>query len=760
MAIVNLAGAIAPRAIDTNGDSEPGALFYVYEAGTTTEVTTYSDLGATSPNAHPVVADAAGSFEGIYVEQQALKVDLQTAAGASLPGYPIDNIFLETADNNTITVSGTGIETTINTALVSAAATGGKVEVTADSTFSAQIVGRDGARLCIPKGIALTLDTDIGSNAAIKATDVPDFQICGGGKLVIGGNTTGYAVETEGQTKCPIDGLEITGHKFGVRIEANATSGIGDVLIRDLWVHDNYVHPTDPATLSGAGHALSISCRPSQGYDLTERVTLLNVRLAGVAAGATDGSNQYTKDLISIQGAKQVWVDGFHSKNSGEVGASFTFGCQNVTIGNALIETADGHGIIFSGAHYRLDISSVSGTFQVGETVTGGTTGATGVIEYLFADHMWVMSPSTSPNIDKIADGETITGGTSSATATVDTAWVAKNCACLPSVTTIGNGIDVAGSTDYAGVTAQHVVGAMLGGRHFGNKPWGMNSNASDFMTLENYAPIDATQTSRLQVAGSSRYLGEGIGAARKLDLEDGNGVGDSNKGWAMNADRQMVGVHSEDVALILNRTGASGTEDGDIIEMRTNGTITGTFGNDGIYLPGADATTPFGHSTLPAASGTNRKINFSTGSRGGKWALVRSDGTRHRDIFSGLPSRNTDWTRSAIEAESGSTLIKGAGAYTTDGAKDHPALSLWDGSAFKHIPLEPPAGTATISSGSTVAVTFGTEMSDANYAVNLTPHADVNVYVTSKATTGFTINRNGTGSLTVDWAVVSHANP
>ncbi|MDY6893845.1 MAG: hypothetical protein SVO01_00280 [Thermotogota bacterium] len=48
------------RALDSNGDPLSGGKLYTYEPGTTTEKTSYSDVGASSANANPVVLDSAG----------------------------------------------------------------------------------------------------------------------------------------------------------------------------------------------------------------------------------------------------------------------------------------------------------------------------------------------------------------------------------------------------------------------------------------------------------------------------------------------------------------------------------------------------------------------------------------------------------------------------------------------------------------------------------------------------------------------------
>lgn len=60
-------------------------------------------------------------------------------------------------------------------------------------------------------------------------------------------------------------------------------------------------------------------------------------------------------------------------------------------------------------------LSTVTGTFVVGETVTGGTSGATGTVKRLEGTTIMYITVLTST----FTSGETITGGTSSATATL-----------------------------------------------------------------------------------------------------------------------------------------------------------------------------------------------------------------------------------------------------------------------------------------------------------------------------------------------------
>ena len=68
-------------------------------------------------------------------------------------------------------------------------------------------------------------------------------------------------------------------------------------------------------------------------------------------------------------------------------------------------------------------------------------------------------------------------------------------------------------------------------------------------------------------------------------------------------------------------------------------------------------------------------------------------------------------------------------------------------------------AGTDTIAdAATTVAVTFNTARADANYAVGVSTDGDEFVWVTSIATTGFTLNRTASfGARAVDWTATPH---
>lgn len=91
------------QVLDANGAPYSGALLYTYEAGTSTPKVTYSDGGATIPNANPVVADSAGRFGNIFATVGDYRIVMQTSAGASI--YTADPV---SGDTSLATVPGSG----------------------------------------------------------------------------------------------------------------------------------------------------------------------------------------------------------------------------------------------------------------------------------------------------------------------------------------------------------------------------------------------------------------------------------------------------------------------------------------------------------------------------------------------------------------------------------------------------------------------------------------------------------------------------
>ena len=98
---------------DSSGNPLSGGKVYTYDAGTSTPRNTYTDQGAGTPNANPVILDSRGEasiwFSGSY------KVVLKTSADVTI--YTVDNI----QDPSTGFVTTTGVETLTNKTLTSPA---------------------------------------------------------------------------------------------------------------------------------------------------------------------------------------------------------------------------------------------------------------------------------------------------------------------------------------------------------------------------------------------------------------------------------------------------------------------------------------------------------------------------------------------------------------------------------------------------------------------------------------------------------------
>lgn len=77
------------RGFDNNGVALNGGLLYVYLAGTTTLVDTYSDIGLAVANPNPVVLDSRGEAV-VYLEERTYKFVLKDSAGNTI--YTRDNV--------------------------------------------------------------------------------------------------------------------------------------------------------------------------------------------------------------------------------------------------------------------------------------------------------------------------------------------------------------------------------------------------------------------------------------------------------------------------------------------------------------------------------------------------------------------------------------------------------------------------------------------------------------------------------------------
>jgi hypothetical protein len=85
------------QVLDTNGDPYAGAKLYFYQAGTTTSITVYQESALSTPHANPVVADSAGRFAPIWIDDDTnatYKTVLKTTADVTV--QTVDNIGTQT----------------------------------------------------------------------------------------------------------------------------------------------------------------------------------------------------------------------------------------------------------------------------------------------------------------------------------------------------------------------------------------------------------------------------------------------------------------------------------------------------------------------------------------------------------------------------------------------------------------------------------------------------------------------------------------
>jgi len=167
-------GVVAPwgkfTGLDNDGNPAASGYLYTYVAGTTSAITTYSNVGLTTPNTNPVLLDASGRATIYLSSASAYKFVLTTSAGVTL--WEQDNITVA-APESTVTqiLGGTGITIT---------STGGRgtgiVTVTANGIFTGDIITAATKRMYFDGGT----DTYITERAAntlnvtVGATDVMD----------------------------------------------------------------------------------------------------------------------------------------------------------------------------------------------------------------------------------------------------------------------------------------------------------------------------------------------------------------------------------------------------------------------------------------------------------------------------------------------------------------------------------------------------------------------------------------------------------
>lgn len=178
---------------------------------------------------------------------------------------------------------------------------------------------------------------------------------------------------------------------------------------------------TATASSNASGRITSINITdPGSGY------TWATVTIGGGGTGATatamiSPGGGHGSNIVKELGAYFLIIDVQLSYDEGS--GDFPVGNSFRRVGIIKDPYVFGTTTVASATTYRanplLTFTSVTGTYTVNETITGGTSGATGVVVSYDAANKQVRYYQTSSNVGTFQVGETITGGSSGATGAV-----------------------------------------------------------------------------------------------------------------------------------------------------------------------------------------------------------------------------------------------------------------------------------------------------------------------------------------------------
>ena len=97
------------RITDETGTPYPSAKLYIYQPGTTTEITPYQDYLFATPHANPVEADSEGLFPSIYIRTDinpSVRVIAKDQNDVAIADYDIDRITLVPEEVSDLGVNG------------------------------------------------------------------------------------------------------------------------------------------------------------------------------------------------------------------------------------------------------------------------------------------------------------------------------------------------------------------------------------------------------------------------------------------------------------------------------------------------------------------------------------------------------------------------------------------------------------------------------------------------------------------------------
>lgn len=585
----------------------------------------------------------------------------------------------------------------VNKALsVVSAAGGGEVHLSSDLSTSETILLQDDTSLVINGGVTLTLTAVQGS--FIDWNNANNAGVLGTGTLAVGGYAT-YALFAEGVSKPRLGPITVTGWKYGVFWCSTASTAITDVLVEDGFTLGT-PHTSDVVS------PFVLTSRPSVNglFGKRGRIGLINIK--DTTAGSYTSNNEHTADQVQIQGFHDLKAGPVVSENGGENGVTISWGSSNVSL-TAYVNNSDAHGVNIGGGSVPVDISSITGTFQEGESFTTAA-GYDGVVghEFQSSGRLYLQSVGNGK-----AEPTTITGTTSGATATIDTVYLTSNITLTDESCVMNSGLDEASSgSNYAGVYLQQAEKVRIGG-HIENNPYGLYVTQSSYLTNSNL--ILNNTTDKLE-SGDVEYLRgfvddyHSTSVVSSLDNQGRvifgpnqlssprtvSGNSSSNNGVAVDGSGRLSTVGNATSSYKANRTGTSSTKLGLVVEVYDDGVTT----NGGLANGGGK--TEFHHTSgVIDTSGTGSPESVVTASVGSTYR--QTDGSSGTTLWikeSGIS--DTGWVSVREFTSANESKLDGieASADVTDAVNVAAAGALMDSDLLDEDDLSSDSATAPAS--------------------------------------------------------------
>ncbi len=278
-------------AIDANGLTISGAALHFYATGTTTPQTVYSDEGLTTPLTNPVVANAAGRWPVIYLDESlAYRVVLKDANGVTLDDAdPYDGTIADSLSADLQAIADSAIA-----AKVESIASAESADISATTAAAAASTSADLSQFLLVLGRYYATYA-----AGVAATSVGDlFTSDESGTMQIYKHIAGspfYALVPGSATVTSVNG---SGGTTGLTVTGGPITSSGTLTLGGTLALAN--GGTGAATAADARTALS-AAKSGANSDITS-LTALSTALS-VAQGGT-GSTTAANARTALSAAK------------------------------------------------------------------------------------------------------------------------------------------------------------------------------------------------------------------------------------------------------------------------------------------------------------------------------------------------------------------------------------------------------------------------------------------------------------------------